>query len=316
METILMTGGSGFIGTHLRAKMTDFRTELFGRKNAEGGVLNLEALVRASGGCRAIVHLAAAHRDEGIPREEFVRVNEGGARNVAEAARVNRIEDIFFFSSVMVYGNSGRRFHEADAVDPVTDYGASKAAAEKVLIAWASEKPERRLVILRLPVVFGPGNKGNLASLIRQIDSGLFFIVGRGLNVRSLAYVENVADSVLYLMKNCPAGAHIYNYADSPEWTSAQLIGKISAGLGKSAPFRLPLPPALALAVSFDCLSKLTGKKFSVSAARVKRLAEPMCLSSEKIRSFGFQPRFGAEEGLDAMLRWYRDTKVSGWERA
>ena len=104
------------------------------------------------------------------------------------------IEHIIFASSVAVYGFAPPDTGEDGSINPFNDYGRTKHAAEQVLRAWQAKAPARRmLTIIRPTVVFGPGNRGNVYNLLRQLQSGSFVMGGNGQTSKSVADGENVA---------------------------------------------------------------------------------------------------------------------------
>jgi nucleoside-diphosphate-sugar epimerase len=147
-----------------------------------------------------VIHLAAAHKDFGIPEEEYFSVNEGGMKVLCALCTKYNVQKFVFFSSVAVYGTQENSTDENTLPSPDNHYGASKWSAEKVLHQWQHENAERLAIILRPALVFGEGNTANMYRLIDQISKKRYFNVGRGNNVKSIAYVKNVVNATLYLL--------------------------------------------------------------------------------------------------------------------
>ena len=104
------------------------------------------------------------------------------------------------------------------------EYGRTKHLAEKVYLKWQQEDPEnRRLIIIRPTVIFGPGNRGNVYNLFNQIFKKRFVMFGDGNNQKSMAYVENVAAFIMYIANSNP-NLQIYNYVDKPDLSMNKLI--------------------------------------------------------------------------------------------
>src|SRR5690606_532589 len=121
-------------------------------------------------------------------------------------------------SSVAVYGENKVPSHEEMSPIPSNDYGASKLAAENVLKEWQSEKQDRQVVVIRPCLVYGPRNVANMYNLIKQIDSNKFFNVGKGNNIKSVCYVENIVEATLYCISHISdPGFHLFNYVDDPQ---------------------------------------------------------------------------------------------------
>ncbi len=149
-----------------------------------------------------IISLAAEHRDDVTPKSLYYDVNVTGAENVCKVAEEKRINKIIFTSSVAVYGFALIGTDETGALNPFNEYGRTKMLAEEVYKKWQEKEHDKRtLVIIRPTVVFGEGNRGNVYNLLKQIASGRFVMVGNGKNVKSLAYVENVAAFIEYSLK-------------------------------------------------------------------------------------------------------------------
>jgi nucleoside-diphosphate-sugar epimerase len=247
-----------------------------------------------------VINLAAEHRDDVSPRSLYDEVNIEGARNICEIANERAVNKIIFTSSVAIYGFAPPGTDESGAIAPFNDYGRTKWEAEQVYKQWQSEDPQKRtLVIIRPTVVFGERNRGNVFNLLKQIASGKFVMVGDGLNQKSMAYVENVAAFLEYALDFKP-GVHIYNYIDKPDFTMNTLVGHVNELLGRSSviKFRLPFSLGLLIGSSFDLAAKITGKKFPISAIRVKKFCANSLYKSA-IESTGFKPPVSLMEAIE-----------------
>jgi nucleoside-diphosphate-sugar epimerase len=318
---ILITGGSGFLGGHfLRSLLegghevvnldlveppTDARTGRF----VQGDIRDPDAVRLALAGCDALLHLAAAHHDFGIAPETFFSVNEEGARVLCRVADELGLRRICFFSSVAVYGSAPEPRDETTVPQPVTPYGTSKLAAERVFKTWVDSGGGRSCLVIRPTVIFGPNHFANLFTLIRQIDSRFFLQVGAGENVKSLSYIDNIVAATMYLWERLPAGAfEVYNYADHPDLKTRDTLAAIYRGLGRKAPrFYLPEPLAVLGALPFDLAIRATGRDLPVSGARIRKLCQQTRFEAAKIRRTGFQPAVSLPEGIARMVRWYLD---------
>jgi len=215
-------------------------------------------------------------------------------------AKAKAINKIIFTSSVAVYGFAPLGTNESGAIAPFNDYGRTKWEAEQVYKKWQAEDPENRtLVIVRPTVVFGERNRGNVFNLLKQIASGKFVMVGNGLNRKSMAYVENVAAFLEYSL-NFKPGVHIYNYIDKPDFTMNTLVTHVNKLLGRSADIKLRLPFSLGLLIGsgFDLVAKITGKKFPISAIRVKKFCANSVYESA-IELTGFIPPVPLIEAIE-----------------
>jgi GlcNAc-P-P-Und epimerase len=251
------------------------------------------------------INLSAEHRDDVRPLSLYDEVNVGGARNVCDLARAKGVYKIIFTSSVAVYGFAPLGTSESGAIAPFNDYGRTKWEAEQVYKQWQAEDPQNRtLVIVRPTVVFGERNRGNVFNLLRQIASGKFIMVGDGFNRKSMAYVENVAAFLEYSLDFKP-GVHIYNYIDKPDFTMNTLVAHVNKLLGRPAEikFRLPFSLGLLIGSSFDLVAKITGKKFPISAIRVKKFCANSVYESA-IESTGFIPPVPLMDAIEKTVRF------------
>jgi nucleoside-diphosphate-sugar epimerase len=240
-----------------------------------------------------------------VSPEEFHRVNVLGTATLLEAAGRAGIRRFFFMSSVAIYGDSSVPTTEETPPVPTGPYGATKLEAERLVAAWASQRPDRVVRMVRPTVVYGPGNRGNVFRLMRQIRSGFFVPVGRGGNVKSVAYVENLIDACLFALDRGDAGLAVYNYSDEPHLPFAEIVATICRLLGKPEPrFSIPLGPALAILGPVERLTRAVGWQLPVHAAALK-MNKATCHESGKIRAEGFRQRVPTEEGLARMAAWF-----------
>lgn len=304
---IAITGGSGFIGTRLIEVLTAQGHEVVIVDIAHDtpiDILEQEKLNQSVDGCDAIYHLAAAHRDDVFPRSEYYRVNGQGTQNVVKAAEANGINRIIFTSTIAVYGlNREEDPHEEMEPKPFNDYGHSKLEAESHLSQWAAESTDRTATILRPVVVFGERNRGNVHTLIEQIQRKRFLMIGNGQNKKSMAYVGNVADFLAYCL-NEKAGTQVYNYADKPDLTTNDLSDVVHKSLGlKKAAVRMPYVVGLLAGYVFDVLARITGKTLPISSVRIQKFCANTTSSADKYKKAGFTPQYSLSDGIHRMIQ-------------
>ena len=312
---ISIIGGSGFIGTRLCDRLWSTGERHFHiidkACSKTYGDLTRIADVRSIDGLRAavpegavVVNLAAEHRDDVSPRSLYDDVNVQGARNLCAVAREKQVRCIVFTSSVAVYGFAPLGTDESGAINPFNDYGRTKYEAEQVLRAWQEEAPDSRtLVIVRPTVVFGENNRGNVYNLLRQIAIGRFVMIGDGMNRKSMAYVENVAAFLQHSL-TAPPGVHVFNYVDKPDFTMNELVSQVSNLLGRPNPSRVRLPVAAGLFIGscFDAVAKVSGRKFPISAVRVRKFCANSVYGSAAFNA-GFTPPVPMEQALERTVR-------------
>jgi GlcNAc-P-P-Und epimerase len=310
---IAVLGGAGFIGTSLiklliQNKYDPFiidknMSSTYGDRCRTADVRDLEGLCSALRGSAVIYNLAAEHADNVQPPSLYYDVNVLGARNVCEAARRNGIKKIVFTSTVAVYGFAPPNTGEDGRLEPFNEYGRTKMLAEDIYRSWAEEDPVRTCVIVRPAVVFGKNNRGNVYTMIKQMASGKFMIIGSGKNVKSMAYVENVAAFLIHCLSLGP-GVHLFNYADKPDFDMNGLVKFVRSLTEKARkpvrhiPYCIGYPGGRVL----DCISSLTGKKFAISGIRIKKFCATTLFDASAARKIGFVPPVGIRDGLEKTI--------------
>jgi GlcNAc-P-P-Und epimerase len=309
---VLLAGGSGFIGTRLAqvliergvpVRIGDVRpSEKYPSLWTACDVTQPASLEKAVAGSAAIINLAAEHRDDVRPLSRYHEVNVEGAAHVCVAARDAGVKKIIFTSSVAVYGFQPHPVDESGPFTPFNAYGKTKLEAEGVYRAWAAEDAARTLVIVRPTVVFGEGNRGNVYNLLRQIESGKFLMVGEGRNIKSMAYVGNVASFLAHALTMGP-GEHILNYVDGPDMNTRDLVAYVRRRLGKKgSPLHMPMSVAMAGGHVLDVVARLSGRTFPISAIRVRKFCESTQFCADRIGPTGFLPPYTLAEGLARTL--------------
>jgi nucleoside-diphosphate-sugar epimerase len=307
-------GGSGFIGSALaRAlKQAGHEVRIIDRAPSraypdawiEADVRDRAALLQACRGCDVLYNLAAEHRDDVRPLELYHQVNVGGAEHTCQVAEELGIERLIFTSTVAVYGMQEGEADETAATRPFNEYGRTKLEAEQVFRAWAERGTGRSLTIVRPTVVFGPDNRGNVYTLLEQIARGRAVVVGDGRNRKSMAYVENVAGVLVHALTFGP-GVHVFNYADKPDLDMNELTTLAGAvlGDGRARTLRIPYALGIGAGVVADLAARLTGRRFPVSAIRVRKYRANTQFANARVLATGFVPPHDLRDALIATIR-------------
>ena len=308
---ILITGGAGFIGTILSRRLAEEGHQVViydkaasdGELSIRGDVRDLPALVAAAQGMDVIYNLAAEHRDDVRPVSLYEEVNVGGARNVVAAAETAGVKTVIFTSSVAVYGDSAEPLGEGAPHAWINEYGRTKSLAEVEHRKWADARPDRRLVIVRPSVVFGPGNRGNVYNLLKQIAGGRFVMVGDGCNRKSMAFVDNVAGFLAFAL-TLPTGTSIYNYADKPDFDMNALVELIRERMGRGGGVgpRLPLWAAGLVGAAADGMAAVTGRSLPISRVRVRKFVANTEVDARRAHASGFRHSVDLANGLSLTL--------------
>ena len=311
---ITIIGGSGFIGSNLckllDRKFYDFnifdlnKSYFYPQKTHLGDICSekeLDSMPLSD----VLINLAAVHRDDVEPKTLYDDVNVHGSKNICNLASKKGINKIIFTSSVAIYGFAKPDTDESGEVNYFNDYGRTKYLAEKEYLKWYEQDPDNRtLVIIRPTVVFGEGNRGNVFNLLRQIKSKRFAMFGNGKNIKSMAYVKNVAAFLEYSL-SFDNGVHVYNYIDKPDMDMNALICKVRQVLFKKNSVGLRLPAFLGIAVGYfaDIFSKIFSKNLPISSIRVKKFLSTTKFESS-VKNTEFIAPYLLDEGLENTLNY------------
>ncbi len=311
----LVTGGQGFIGSHLceRLLAAGHRVRVLAR--AGSSLANLQGLplevVRAdlmgdlagaAAGADWVFHLAGALK--GFREEDLMRVNRDGTRRLLQACP--RGARFMLVSSLAAAGPSGARPRcEADPPCPLTWYGRSKLAAEQeVLVSGLAS------VILRPPVVFGPRDR-DVLGYFRLARRGILPSAGGGRRY-SVVYAPDLADGLLRAAETpCPSGSVFH--LTGPDLTWAEFGQRIAAALGRPArPLRLPDPALRACGRAADLWARLRGRPGIFSSQKVSEMLAAGWVASPDLaaRVLGWRAPTGLDPALAATVAWYR---AHGW---
>ncbi|MCX7655716.1 MAG: NAD-dependent epimerase/dehydratase family protein [Treponemataceae bacterium] len=307
---LTIIGGSGFIGSRLCALLQknniDFiivdknQSPFFPEKVRIADIRDVNTLQNVIEPCDCLINLAAEHRDDVTPKTLYDEVNVIGSQNILKVCKKKSINHVIFTSSVAVYGFAPPNTDETGAIHYFNDYGRTKWEAEKLYRAWYEESPvSRKLAIIRPTVVFGERNRGNVYNLLKQIASGLFPMVGSGENVKSMAYVENVAAFIHYMVTHTQ-GYEVYNYIDTPDLTMNELVSLVKEKMGKKPTpgFHWPYWLGYLGGLAFDMLAALTKRKFSISRIRIKKFCATTQFATSIPQKTSFVPPVSLQEGL------------------
>jgi UDP-glucose 4-epimerase len=317
---ILVTGASGFIGSALvpALKAAGCAIQRAVRRapeeqTPEGETLSVGEIdgatdwAKALRGIETVVHLAARTH---VLRETaadalaaYRRVNVDGTRRLATQAAAAGVRRLVFLSSIKVNGERtfARPYTEDDTPQPEDAYGTTKWEAEQVLRAIERETG-LEVVILRPPLVYGPGVKGNFLRLMKLASRGWPLPLASVRNRRSLVYVGNLVDAILACIKAPAAAGRTFLVADGHDLSTPELVRALAKCL--AVPPRLyPFPPTLLMLGA-----TLLGKREEAS-----RVLGSLQVGSSRIRrELGWKPSHTMEEGLAETVRWFRVARESG----
>jgi Nucleoside-diphosphate-sugar epimerases len=299
---ILVTGANGFIGSALWARLQEDGHEVIGAvrgpRVATGQVpvgkigpdTNWQPLLR---GVDAVVHLAArAHvlrETEPDPLHAFRFVNTAGTLRLAQQAANAGVRRFVFLSSIGVNGNAthGTPFTEADEPNPQDAYAISKLEAEMGLRNIARQS-RMEIVLIRPPLVYGPGARGNFARLVNLAKRNVPLPLGAIPNRRSLVGLDNLVSFISICLTHPKAANETFLISDGEDLSTTQLLRKITESFGRRA--RLIPVPASWLALA----ARQVGKQ-----ALAQQLLSSLVVDNTKARSLlAWEPVASVDEQL------------------
>lgn len=312
---VLVTGANGFVGEPLCQYLSRFPgveviAAVRDARTAPSGVM-VKTITGIDGntdwshalvGVDAVVHLAAhVHQmgDEPGDSGAYQTVNVDGTLNLARQSAASAVTRFVFVSSVKACGEGQTDpmqppYSETSPCQPVDAYGRSKRAAELGLRDTAVTRA-MEVVVLRPPLVYGPGVKANFWQLMRWVDRGWPLPLGGIVNRRDLIYVENLADAIATSLVHPVAAGGTFFVSDGVPLSTPELIRHIASALGRSARL-VSVPPAW-----LRILGTLSGQRPAIN-----RLLGSMMVDDSAIRrAMDWQPPYSPEIGLQKTAAWY-----------
>ncbi|PYC16864.1 NAD-dependent dehydratase [Pseudomonas jessenii] len=320
-STLLVTGGSGFLGGALLRKLAE-RGEYSLRTAIRRDSVALPASVLkfnvpdltatadwqdALAGVDVVVHAAARvhvmDEQAGDPLAEFRLINVDGTLNLARQAVKAGVRRFIYISSVKVNGEStvaGRAFTADDPFAPTDPYGISKCEAEEALRQLSSSSP-MEVVIVRPVLVYGPGVKANFLSMMRWLERGVPLPFGAIDNKRSLVGIDNLIDLIETCFSHPAAANQTFFASDGDDVSTTELLRRIGHALNKPArlmPFPVPLMRLGARLVGKEALAQRLFGSLQVDISKNGRL-------------LGWVPPMSLDQGLSATVRAYLESQKS-----
>lgn len=308
---ILVTGASGFIARQLCEKLISENFQLSGTVRSISKSPQAQTSIKfheittingntdwsvALKDIDVVVHLAArvhvTNETAADPLKEYLIVNAEGTKNLANQALQAGVKKFIFLSTVGVNGGISleKPFTETDPPNPHNDYSTSKKVAEDYLNE-ISKNEAMSIVIIRAPIVYGPGNRGNFQTLVDFVSKGIPLPLASVSNKKSLLFVGNLVDAMVVCIKH-PRAIGTYLVSDNEDISTPELISRIASTL--SLPPRLFHFPLNVLKICATLLGKSTA---------LERLTNTLVVDISKIKNdLGWSPRFNITEGLKKTL--------------
>ncbi len=329
-ERVLVTGANGFVGRYVcRTLIASGFSPIAGVRDLRiwpelqqaipglnevsllGDLGTNPKLLDSLSGASVVVHLAArvhmmreSARD---PLEEFRKVNVNGTKSIALAAAAAGVRRLIFVSTVKVHGEStsDKPLSEDTPSNPEDPYSISKWEGEEALRAVAAGTG-LEVVIVRPPLVYGPGVGGNFLRLIKLVDRALLLPWPKTTNCRSIVGVENLADFLARCVDHPETAGRTFLVKDSEDVSTRELITRLARFLDR--PLRLfPIPEGL-----FRFAARLASKQDAAS-----RVLDSLVIDSGRAqRLLEWNPPMTLDEGLAETARWYRQPLQSARTKA
>lgn len=289
MKKLLLTGGSGFLGRHVKP-ILDKQYEVTTCGVSDGNDIRCDlSVANPKLDYQYDIVLHAAGKAHVIPKtqdeeREFYDANYQGTVNLCKALEISGTPDTFvFISTIAVYGLiQGVNIDESHPLNGASPYAKSKIMAEEYLSKWCSGHGVK-LCVLRPPLLVGINPPGNLGSMIRGIRAGRYLSIAGGKARKSVLMAEDIA-RLIPLLKGKEG---IYNICDDYQPTMRDLEGRICSVLGKSIPINIPYWLAKCLALVGDCI----GSKAPINSNRLRKLTSTLTFCNEKVkRELGWHP--------------------------
>jgi len=311
MNSILITGATGFLGNHLlpTLQQQNFSIKITTRQLLSPISHNIPSIQinnidqttdwsEALKEVDCVIHLAArAHilKDESIdPKLQFYQTNTAATANLVKQAIAQGVKHFIFMSSVGAMATTSEQvLTEASPCKPDTPYGKSKLQAEQA-IKELCENTSMSWTIIRPPLIYGPRNPGNMQRLLKLVQTGLPLPLGAINNQRSFLYVGNLVDTITTCIFHPNAKNQTFLISDGKDLSTPTLIQKLGKAMGKS-PTLIPIPSQL-----LHLVAKPLGKEDTIT-----RLTGSLAIDSNKIRTtLNWQPPFSVEQGLQNTVNW------------
>tara|TARA_B100001113_G_C21120034_1_gene626997 strand:+ start:358 stop:1254 length:897 start_codon:yes stop_codon:yes gene_type:complete len=285
--TILVTGATGFVGERVTNMLlqTNRKIRIISRSNTPTFKdLRIMDLTSANipkeifSGVSDVIHMAGYAHDvrSGKNDEQYIKLNYEATKDMAEIASQCGVTNFIFLSST----KAGKDDHIVTSVEEAEGiYGKSKRLAELALIEIAS-KSNMRVNIIRPALIYGPNVKGNLSSMIKGIRQGWFPPLPETNNSRSMVHVDDVANSILFLMTNESLNKQILNVTDNKDYSSSEIYDTLCNILEKRIrKIRFPY-----------LLFKVISHLHPSIKYKVNKLLGSETYSCSKLLSYGFKP--------------------------
>lgn len=321
---ILVTGGTGFTGSHLtrrlllkghRVVVIDTQQGLLfdelkglGAEIYIGSITDWDLVQRVMQGCEVVHHVAAAFRKVNLPKKVYWDVNVEGTGYLLEAALKYGVRKVVYCSTCGVHGDVKQGPADEDSpIAPEDYYQYTKYEGEKVVSEFLGKG--LKIVTLRPTAIYGPGDPERFLMLFRMVNQGRFFMFGDGKAHYHPLYIDNLVDAFELAATSENGDGEVYLIGDAKYYSLNDLVSAIAETLGVDLTIRhLPFWPLWTTALVCEMVYKPFRVDPPLFRRRVDWFRQNRAFSIEKARrELGYQPRVGMKEGLAETAKWYQE---------
>lgn len=327
---VLITGGTGFIGSRLAQRCIErgHDVSVLGREDASdveietrtslndigvnvivGTVTDRKRMFEVAADMDVVFHLAAAQHEMNVPDELFRAVNVEGTRNMLDASLEAGVKRFVHGSSIGVYDRDVESIVDEDTpLKPDNIYGVTKAEGENLVREYFDKLA---CAIIRISETYGPGDR-RLLKLFRGIKKGVFFVIGNGLNIHQLIYVDDLVEGFLLAAEHPSAAGGTFVFAGDERLTTNDMVAAIAKAVDVSPKrWRSPLWPFMAIATVLETTLRPLGIQPPLHRRRMDFFTKSFQISTDKAqRVLGFKAKIDFIQGTRETARWYENNKL------
>jgi len=321
---ILVTGGTGFTGSHLVKRLlarhhdvvvldnqNGIASETLERQGAVlkfGSVTDADLVRECVAGCEIVYHLAAAFRKVNLPQHVYWDTNVTAMQDLLAACRDQGVRKVVYCSTQGVHGNvEDPPGNEETPIKPEDYYQYTKYEGEKVAHTFIQDGMD--ITILRPTAIYGPGDPARFLMLFRRVHSGTFFFFGDGQALYHPLYIDNFMDAFELAAEKPEARGRTYLIADKHYYTIQEIVQKIARVMDVDLKIRhYPFWPLYAVSALVEAVYKPLPAEPPLFRRRADWFRQNRAFQIDRARAeLGYEPAVDLDEGLQRTYEWYRD---------